>query len=167
MTLPVLQTFRDTTQPRNMVIDSLFQGVFAYSNGEFEWPQEEIDRYVDAGKHLYRIDVIGNNPHGASILDVERFDATPETAGVWVPQRNTIDGDATVYVSLDSVSSVIDACEHDPLWLIVADFTGVPHIPALPALPANIKLAAVQYETFPQFDLSAVYSADWLAGKHA
>jgi hypothetical protein len=165
MTEVVIQTFRDTTEPENLPIDSSYQGVFAYANGKFAWPQAQVNRFADAGKHLYRIDVLGNDPHGASILDVERGDATPATAKIWVPERNAIEDDAMVYVSLDNVSSVLDACRGDKLWLFVADFTGQPHVPNLPPLPSGVKLAAVQYATNALYDSSAIFSSDWLAGR--
>jgi len=161
----VLQTFRDTVSPARMPITATYSGVLAYANGRYAWPQAQIDRFVKAGKHLYRIDVLGNLPHGASILDVERGDATPQTASKWVPQRNAFEGDAAVYTAKSNVPAVLEACKGERFWLIVADWTGQPHVPAL-QLPQHVRLAAVQYANGQLWDTTAVYSADWLAGRH-
>ena len=161
-----LAIFRDTVGPGQMKIDGSFEGVIAYGDGDFAWPAAQVDRYVSAGKHLYRYEVTGYKPHLGSILDVERYDATPAEAAVWVPQRNDIEPDAGCYVSLDGVPELLDHIGDEPCWLVVADWTGTPHVPHL-ELPSNVKLAAVQYASLPNlgYDLLAVYSADWLAGR--
>lgn len=162
-----LAIFRDTVSPGEMKIDGSFEGVIAYGNGRYAWPPSQISRFVGAGKHLYRYEVTGDAPHLGSVLDVERYDATPEQAAVWVPERNRIDEDAGCYVSLDGVPGLLDHIGSELCWLIVADWTGTPHVPHL-ELPANVKLAGVQYASFPNlgYDAIAVYSADWLAGRH-
>jgi hypothetical protein len=158
-----LQIFRDTVSPQRMAIDDTYQGVIAYADGRYAWPTAQISRFTAAGKHLYRYDVTGDSPHLASVLDVERYDATPGQAAVWVPERNRIDNDAACYTSLDNVPELLAAIGGEPCWLIVADWTGRPHVPGL-TLPPNVRLAAVQYATTPSFDLIAVYSGAWLAG---
>jgi len=45
-------------------------------------------------------------------------------------------------------------------WLIVADWTGHPHIPAV-TLPDNVRLAGVQYLNTPHYDESAILSEEW------
>jgi hypothetical protein len=160
----VLAIFRDTVSPGPMDINDTFQGVFAYAAGKYAWPTSQISRYVGAGKHLYRIDPTGRFPHLASIVDAERGDATWSEAGEFVRNRNDINGDGGAYASLDNVPLLLDAIGKELAWLWVADWTGAPHVPAL-ELPDNVRLAAVQYDNTPGWDLSAVYSADWLAGR--
>lgn len=163
MTLPI-QIFRDAVSPQNMKIDDTYQGVFAYANGRYAWNQAQIDRFLNANKHLYRIDVNGSKPTGASILDVERYDATPEDAPGWVKRRNEIVHDAGVYCQLSSVTDVLNHIGNLPCNLIVADWTGKPHIPELRLRP-NIRLIGVQYDSTPGYDLTAIYSAAWLEGR--
>jgi hypothetical protein len=160
-----LAIFRDTTNPENMTIDSSYSGVLAYANGRYAWPTSQINRYVEFGKHLYRIDVTGAIPHGASILDVERYDATPQTAEAWVPERNAFEGDAACYVDRSNVPELVECLGDNKCWLIVADWTGKPHLPTL-KLPSNIVIAGCQYATNVNYDTTAIYSADWLAGRH-
>jgi hypothetical protein len=161
-----LKTFRDAVNPQNMTIDDTYDGVFAYATGRYMWSGEQVRRFVTAGKHLYRYDTVGASPHWASLLDVERYDATPETAAIWVPQRNNMMGDAGVYCNRSTVPAVVDAIgDRETCWLIVADWTGTPHMPALD-LPDNFRVAGVQYQNTPGWDLTAIYSADWLAGRH-
>jgi hypothetical protein len=156
--------FRDTVNPQLMTIDGSFDGVIAYANGRYAWPPAQISRYVGAGKHLYRYDVDGSGPNLASVLDVERYDATPAMAAKWVPERNALHNDAGCYTSFDAVPELVDALGHENAWLIVADWTGHPFVPAL-KLPPNIKFAGVQYADMGAYDLLAVYSAGWL-GRH-
>jgi hypothetical protein len=163
-TTPRVQAiFRDTTQPGLMAIDNSYSGVFAYAAGKYSWPTAQISRYVKAGKHLYRIDPTGWYPHLASIVDAERGAATWQQAGEFVRERNKINGDGGAYASLDNVPLLLDVIGDEPAWLIVADWTGRAHMPAL-ELPANVRVAAVQYDNTPGYDVGAVYSADWLAG---
>ena len=59
---------------------------------------------------------------------------------------------------------LLDHIGAEPCWLIVADWTGEPHLPELD-LPPNVQIAGIQYATSPGWDSIAVYSARWLAGK--
>jgi hypothetical protein len=161
----VPQIFRDTVSPQLMAIDGTYQGVIAYANGRYAWPAEQIRRFTTAGKHLYRYDIDGSGPDLASVLDVERYDATPAMAAQWVPERNRLHNDAGCYTSFDNVPELVDALGHENAWLIVADWIGHPFVPVL-KLPPNIKFAGVQYANLPGWDLLAVYSAGWL-GRHS
>jgi hypothetical protein len=146
-----------------MIIDSSFQGVFAYMNGNYAWPLRQLKRYAMASKFICGIDVNGTSPGSCRVLDVERFDATPAMAALWVPLRNSIAGDATVYCSRDSVAAVVSAIGPGiEYWLWTADWTGQPHIADLGLIP-GVRQAAVQYKNTPGYDLTAVYSTEWLA----
>lgn len=160
-----LQIFRDAIHPEAMAIDGTYQGVIAYANGLYAWPSSQVARYVTGGKHMYRYDVTGAIPHLASVLDVERYDATPDRAAQWVPERNRLHGDAACYTSLDSVPALLEAIGGENCWLIVASWSGSPDIVPELKLPANVKLAAVQYDNTPGWDLLGVWSPGWL-GRH-
>ena len=160
--MEIVKIFRDTANPGGLAIDNTYQGVLAYADGRYAWPLPEIHRFASAGKIINRVCTNARNPRLGRILDVERWDATPEEAGVWVPERNRLRNDATVYCNTSTVPAVADALGRNPCWLIVADWTGEPHIPQM-SLPANIRLAGVQYATvIDRYDVTAVYSRDWL-----
>lgn len=135
-------------------------GVLAYVNGDYAWREADIVRFSLADKEIVRIDVNGTAPHLAGILDVERYDATPETAKGWVPERNAYRHDATIYcdrANLDELFSVVT----DPFWLLVADWTGSPHILDIP-LPKNVRMAGTQYSNLPGwFDVSCIADPGW------
>lgn len=160
-----LQIFRDTIAPERMPIDDTYQGVVAYVDGRYAWPHDQIERFHAAGKHVYRISVTGANPRAASLADVERFDLDPAGGARYVAARNDLEGDGGIYCSRFTVPAVVKALGSEPAWLWVADWTGSPHVPAL-ELPPHIKLALVQYVSLVGWDVSAVYSADWLGGRH-
>jgi hypothetical protein len=165
MTEIIQATFRDTVSPQNLVIDSTYQGVLAYVNGAYAWPTAQVSRFDAAGKYVRRVDVNGSAPHLASVLDVERYDATPAMAAGWVRERNQYSGvqDATVYISKDNLCELVDAIGHDtPVWVIIADWTGVPHVADVGEIP-RFAQAAVQYKSTPAYDEIAVYSSAWLA----
>lgn len=163
MTTIVQATFRDTTAPENLIIDNSYQGVLAYANGRYAWPDSQVSRFLAAGKHVRLIDVDGSAPDLASILDVERYDASPATAAVWVHERNRIgNGDATVYISKANMPQLVEAIGHQtPCYVIVADWTGRPHMPDLGLIP-RFATVACQYQNTPGYDLSCVLNLQWL-----
>lgn len=143
-----------------------------YANGLYAWPEPAWAQFPDSRKA--RIDVIGNDPGQASILDVERYDATPAHAAEWVPARDRFrPGTATIYCDLAALPDVFTAImpvnAGSTCWIWLGDWTGTPHVPthhkdgSAIVWPHGIELAAVQYVTvIDQYDITAVYSQRWL-----
>jgi hypothetical protein len=153
--------FRDSVTPSAIPLEGI-SGVLGYANGRYRWMPRDIGRFIQAGLQRAMIDVSGTVWQAAAILDVERYDATPETARTWIPQRNTFRGDATVYCGKDSCEALFAATSHlpGPYWLIVADWTGKPHIPVL-TLPPNVRLAGCQYLNTAEYDESVITDDRW------
>lgn len=151
---------RDTVQPANMTLDASYQGVLAYRDGWYRWPNVQVQRFITAGKLLWPITVIGDDPHLAQIADCENGDLTPARAAKWAAERNQLHHDATIYASLATVPAVVAALGAEPCWLFVADWTGKPHTPVL-HLPSHIKLGLVQYATGDLYDTSEILSSAW------
>jgi hypothetical protein len=158
--------FRDTVSPQAMAIDDSYQGVIAYANGRYAWPAAEVSRFLHAGKRLHKYDVNGSGVQIADVLDVERYDATPQQARGWVEERWATHSTAACYLSLDVVPELVRCLGPVPCYLIVAHWTGKPHIPEL-ALPPHIVHAGTQYANLPHlgYDLLAIYSRPWLEGQ--
>lgn len=156
--------FRDSILPKAIPTDHT-DGVLAYVNGLFAWSNAEVGRFIGAGKQVIRIDVIGNAPKKASILDVERFDATPQIARTWIQQRNSYRRDATIYCSRDNLSDLFQEVGDEPFWLLAADWTGAPHRLTVP-LPPNAHLAGVQYSSTPMYDVSSIIADGWHPADH-
>lgn len=155
-----IRIFRDSVNPGLIQLDGT-DGVLPYINGDYAWSLDEQQRFVIARKQLVRIDVIGNAPYKASILDVERGDATPQIAQNWIQQRNAFRSDATVYCDHANLDELFSATTGLHYWLLVADWTAVPHELDIP-LPRGIRMAGTQFATVPnQFDVSAIYADGW------
>lgn len=154
-----LRTFRDSVSPQLIPLEGT-NGVLVYVNGAFASPASQVQRFAVAGKQIARIDVIGNEPTKASILDVERFDATPGMARSWIPQRNAFRGDAVIYCGRSNLDELFAAVTGESYWLLVADWTGVPHQVKMP-LPAGVKYLGTQYANTAAYDVSAIYADEW------
>lgn len=167
MTTPVLATFIDSTAPARIQFDGSFTGAIAYADGLYEWSVQEIDRFLAAEIHLYRISVLGGNVRKASLVDCEKGDVTPAQAARYVKDRNDVHGDGGFYADRVNVPAVVAELGSEPAWLWCADWTGSPHVPSLD-LPPNIHLALVQYANLPtrNRDMNAVYSQVWLGDRH-
>lgn len=82
------------------------------------------------------IDVTGQNPNGASVLDVEPSDATPQQAATWVWNRVNANHHAIarIYTMLGEWPAVQAAIGTLPGWVQaqvrwwIADPNGIPHI---------------------------------------
>lgn len=154
------RNFKDSVTPARISINGT-DGVIAYCNGDYAWTAAEEERFTAAGKQVLHYDVIGNAWLKASILDVERYDATPDTAREWIQERNAYRHDATIYISKDNVSELFAKCGGLTYWLLLADWTGVPHMPRIP-VPGGVRIAGSQYATIKgEFDASSVYADDW------
>jgi hypothetical protein len=155
-----LRIFRDSVLPARISVTGT-NGVMPYVNGDYAWPLAEQDRFTEAGIQLAHIDVNGTAWRQAKILDVERYDATVETAPDWIEQRDRFRGDATIYIAKSNIDSLFKACAGCSYWVIVADWTGSPHEIEMP-WPDGVKFAGTQYATVPnQFDVTAIYADDW------
>ena len=98
--------FRDSVSPE-LIGTKTCDGVLAYANGRYAWPKEEIERFIEAGKRVHKVDVNGNAVQLADILDVEPFDAAPNQVAAWVDERWRTHSTAAVYCSRSTVPSVI------------------------------------------------------------
>jgi hypothetical protein len=160
-----MRLFRDSTNP-GAISASTTDGVLAYANGDYAWDLAEVERFIVAGKQVVHIDVNGTAPHRASVLDVERYDATPQTARDWIRQRNIYRRDATVYCGKDNLAELFAATAGLDYWLLVADWTGSPHNLAMP-LPDLVMMAGTQFVSLPSlFDSSAIYADGWHPANH-
>lgn len=142
----------DSTTPH--VIPAMARLAALYINGRFAVPPS-----YHKG-HVY-IDVNGSAPHAAGILDVERFDATPDKVPGWLDQRAKFDI-GVIYCNRSTLPEVIAAAGHRPfnLWLATLDGTITQ-----PILPPTGKLVAIQALGADMLgfnaDLSVVTDADW------
>lgn len=155
-----MRIFKDSTTPRAISLGGT-DGVLAYENGDYAWSAEQILKFGLAGKEIVRIDVNGSAPTKASILDVERYDATPEIAKRWVPARNAYRHDATIYCERSNLDELFSIVTEDPFWLIIADWTGQPHIVDMP-LPKNVHMAGTQFVSIPNcWDATCIAAEGW------
>src|SRR5487761_26960 len=160
-----MRIFKDSATPRAIGVAGT-DGVLAYVNGAYAWPMDQIIRFGLAGKEVLRIDVIGNASHEATILDVERGDATPETAKQWVKERNDYRHDATLYCQRSNLDELFSRVTEDPFWLIVADWTGSPHIVEMP-LPKNVHMAGTQFVSVANcWDATCIAAQGWHPRHH-
>lgn len=156
--------FRDSVNPQLIPLAGT-DGVLPYVNGDYAWTDLQIGRFVEARKQVVRIDVNGTAPRKASILDVERYDATPAMAKKWVPQRNAFRLDATLYCGLANLDELF-ATVTDPFWLIVADWDNNPAQLNIP-LPAHVHMAGKQFSSITnQFDVTSVTADGWHPKNH-
>jgi hypothetical protein len=77
---------RDSTTPVASIQPGTTDRIAAYWNGLFAANFDELQR-VFSGVRLYGIDVLGTDPHKASVADVEKFDMTPDSLAEWIPAR--------------------------------------------------------------------------------
>jgi hypothetical protein len=150
--------FRDAVTPKFIPLNT--DGVFAYVNGDYTWSFIDLDRFVRAKKQVARIDVIGNAWMKAAVLDVERYDATPQKAKDWIPQRNKFRGDATIYCGRANLDELFAACMGEMYWLLIADWTGAPHECDIP-MPPGVRQIGTQYVSTPDWDASSIYADEW------
>lgn len=116
--------FYDSTEPRNVP-----SGVHAavYINGAFAWPESEIKRMAK---------VIRVSTHGAGdawksarVVDIENFDATPDSAMPFLIHRTKNYGDATAYCNRSTRPAVAERCERAGIlsrvrfWIATLDGT--------------------------------------------
>lgn len=143
-----------------------------YVNGRVSaWTPQQIADSRERGQLIALVDVLGNAPHDASILDFERGDVqSPAVLHAWVQARNQYRGDAAVYCAVNSVPVVLGALRGEKCNLWVVDLTDDGEPPfAIPqqlrTLPAGVRLVAIQYVLAPRsggdYDMSLIYADDW------
>lgn len=152
--------FRDAVTPHLIPMIGL-DGVFAYANGHYAWPEAEAERFRKAGKQVAHIDVNGTGWRLARILDVERFDATPEDAAEWIPLRNKFRQDATIYHSRAGLPDLFAVTRGLKYSLIVADWTGRPHR-VTDEMPEGVTNVGTQYVNTRNWDATVIYDDAWL-----
>lgn len=154
-----IRIFRDSINPGSIPLGN-GDGVMAYANGKYAWPPAAAQQFIRWGKQVVHIDVDGSAPHAASILDVERYDATPAIAADWIQQRNMYRQDATIYIERAALDALFAVTDGLPYWLIVADWTGSPHEITMP-LPKGVRMAGTQFASLGIFDSTAIYADGW------
>lgn len=139
-----------------------------YYNGQPAWTREQIADAAARGELLALVDVQGTAPYAASILDWERGEQNPDLLREWVQARNLFRGDAAVYCSPDSLTTVINALQGEPCRIWLAEPTGNHEPPRQPpplGLPPNLILLGIQYATSPHsggdYDISVLYDDTW------
>lgn len=103
----------------------------------------------------------------ASIFDCEFEDITPEHLPGLIKARNAFSGkhDATVYCNLDTLPRAVENADKagEPYWIWIADPTGKPR-GGYSLHTGQGRICAQQYDWVNnQYDISAVYSQEWLS----
>lgn len=143
----------DSTNPE--LIPASAAMVAGYINGSYAWQPWAWARFPHA-IHV-TINVNGNLADGGDVLDVERYDATPEMVPAWVKGRKAAGARwHAVYCSLSKLDAVRAACQGQDvpdfgIW--VAEWTGQPHEIA--------GTVGTQFASLTSYDLSAIYDATW------
>jgi len=144
-----------------------------YVNGrESAWTPAQIKAAQAKGELLALVDVLGNAPHQAAILDFERGDVQDPAALLkWMLVRNEFRNDGVVYCNRSSLPAVINALRGIRWRLWLADPSADNQPPMTPprdiVLPANAELLGIQYALAPHsgghYDMSIFYDDSWHA----
>lgn len=151
-----MRTMYDSITAADIPADAQIVG--GYVSGSFQWSPAGWARFPNAVHVRFATHADVND---GNILDVERYDATPDQAPGWVTMRRAAGVSPSVYCNETALPTVRAAFQSagvaEPPYM-VAHYDGVASIPA--------GCVAKQYETDPQsgghFDLSAV--ADYWPG---
>lgn len=123
-----------------------------YVNGKYAQPP-------DYGRGRIFIDVLGNMPFAAEVLDVEKQDATPAAVGPWLRARSRWEP-GTIYCNESTVPAVQAAAGDMPFYLWLATLDG-----AVPEHSGPGQLVAVQaygaLTTGANIDMSVVVDEQW------
>lgn len=116
--------FYDSAEPRNVP-----SGVHAavYINGRFAWPESQVKRMA----RVFRITIEGGAQWAkhARCIDIERGDATPESAMSFLEERTKHYGDATAYCDRSTRPEVESLCRRAGIldkvrfWIATLDGT--------------------------------------------
>ena len=140
----------DAVTPGN--IPTSAQVVAGYIDGAYAWSKEDWNRFPDAQKVL--ITVTGSLT--GNVADVENGDMTPDQGRGWIQakQREGMRG-CTIYCNRSTLPSVWSACRGHSYYIWVADWSGSAH-------PVNATVATQYRNVDNAYDLSMVYSQEWL-----
>jgi hypothetical protein len=140
----------DAVTPTN--IPESAQVVAGYIDGDYVWSSEDWNRFPSATKVL--ITVTGSLK--GNVADVETGDMSPSQAVEWIEAKQSkgMRG-CTIYCNRSNLETVWAACRGHAYYVWVADWTGSAH-----EVRGTI---ATQYSNVGnRYDLSMVYSQDWL-----
>ena len=163
-----MRTMGDATTLAN--IPPSVQIVGCYRNGLYAADPNHLNTLFPLNRYVHVwIDVDGSHPESAQVLDVERFDATPEQAPGWVIARRKVVHTSlpTVYCDRDTLPHVLAECaaegliaaEHYQLWIATLDLSESWNGKLLSQVPGVV---AVQVETVAgAWDRSVVYNDHW------
>lgn len=144
---------------------------YVTGSGGIEWTEPQFAEFSRKIRIAQSADLFLDEESIARCLDVERYAATPDDWPDWYNSR-TNKAAATCYCSLSSVEAVQAACRSagipDPARWWLAWYWGFPGAPSAERVLAELSkydaagiepgsLWAVQYRTFPQWDVSAVF----------
>lgn len=137
-----------------------------YRNGLYAVNPADAAAWFGPKVGLLWIDVDGSQPGSCQILDVEKWDATPDQAPGWIKRRRAVVHTSlpTIYCDRSTLTEnggVIDSCQEAglvagrdyQLWISTLDGTSV----------FGPGIVASQYHGGPSapFDLSTVYDDRW------
>lgn len=116
----------DSTNPFDIPAGK-FPIVAGYVDGRYAWPAAGW-KYHDASLHVTI--AVSSLTNAGTVLDVERYDATPAEAPGWVAMRRRAGVQPAIYASRSVIPTLEGAFravgEPFPLWWI-AEWTGTPH----------------------------------------
>lgn len=102
--------------------------VAGYVDGHYAWADADWARFPNAVK--VPIAVFASTNAG-DVLDCEQYDATPEDCPGWIKMRQAAGlAVPTIYCGRAAMAAVQQHCAGLTYDLWVADWTGVPHLPA-------------------------------------
>jgi hypothetical protein len=144
--------------------------VGVYRNGRYAADPAVVNQRFPLSRFVHVwIDVDASCPASAQVLDVEKFDATPEQAPGWVKARRKAVHTSlpTVYCNRSTLPAVLAECaaegliaaEHYQLWIATLDNGESWNGRELRTIPGVV---AVQLETVGgAWDRSVVYEPRW------
>ena len=148
---------------------------FAYLNGPGAWTAAQLDEQTTRGELLGVIDVEGNIPQKAAILDwTAMTPKDPDRLAWWVRTRNELAGDAVVLCIRDALPAVIGVLAGSGQYsrVLVTDLTssGEPPLQAPQyGLPPNVHFLGAQYVQAPTsggpYSLSILFDDTWQADR--
>lgn len=160
----------DSTSAKALAATS-WPHLIGYFNGKISaWGPGDIARARATGHLLALVDVAGNSPQNASVLDFERGDVqSPAVVAAWVQARNQMRGDATVYVQPTNIAHALSLLRGQKCNLWVVDLSPGGEVPfAVPhydGMPVNTRVIARQFVLSPHsggdYDLSIFYADDF------
>lgn len=131
----------DSTDPSAIPADASL--VAGYVDGpQSQWPAAAWSMFPHA--ELVRINVTGDPDHGGDVLDVERFDATPDLAPVWFDARTKAGARGlAIYCDRNTLPAVTQAMGQRSYFRWIATLDGTLHIDGYTPLegPAAVQFA--------------------------